>query len=102
MNQDEVNKMIDARLNNFTFELGEHLSQSVQGAVKLAVNGKVESMRQELRAYIVKDDEWKAKVEPVVYAFENLKWSGKLLLGIVVAVGTIAGAIITVVKLFKL
>lgn len=44
MERKEAENMITNRLNEFTLQLSEHLAQTVQGVVKITVNGKIDAM----------------------------------------------------------
>lgn len=52
MTEDEANKIITDRLNEYTLQLSEHLTQTVQGVVKLTVNGKIDHLTKILTSHI--------------------------------------------------
>jgi hypothetical protein len=94
MTEEQLKNYMTDRLNTFTLELSEHLAQTVQGAVKATVNGKIDNIAKSLSVYIEEDMEWKKRAEPSVRFFENVTfandavmWFLKLLaaIGIVVS-----------------
>ncbi len=97
MNDDQKNYMTD-RLNHFTLELSEHLAQTVEGAVKVAVNGKIDSMRASLEIYKKDDAVWKDRVEPMVRAYESATWITKGITAFIVFLATLAAVSEFVIK----
>lgn len=88
-------------LNDFTLQLSEHLTQTVNGAVRVAVqekvNGKIDDMKSQLNTYIKSDMDWKKEIiQPVVDAFGNLNTGKRLLMGGVKWVALLGGAVVAV------
>lgn len=88
------------RLNHFTMELSEHIAQTIQGAVKTTVNGKIDSLRGSLEAYKEEDAQWKERVEPIIEAYRSAKWVSKGAFGIVSFLAIMAGIIEFIIKVF--
>ncbi len=99
----EQKQYMDTRLNQFTMELGEHMAQTVQGAVRAAVadavkvnvNGKIDSLRGSLEAYKTEDAEWKERAEPMIKTYEGAGWALKSLVGLITVLASV-GAILEV------
>lgn len=94
MTEEQLKNYMTDRLNTFTLELSEHLAQTVQGAIKFHVNGKIDNLTKSLDLYIEGDAKWKERAEPSVIFFENVTfangavmWVLKLLAGIGVVIG---------------
>ncbi len=94
-NDDDISHMITNRLNEFTLQLSEHLSQTVQGAVKNTVNGKIDRMTTQLDAYIKEDMKWKKdEVQPVINWFDDYTRGKRMIMASVKWVSYIGGAVV--------
>jgi hypothetical protein len=74
MDRSEAENLINTKLNEFTLQLSEHLSQTVQGSVKYTVrevvNGKIDKIQKDISQYIDADTKWKEKVAPLIETYE--------------------------------
>lgn len=88
-----------------TSDLVDHILHKMEGAIQLAVdksvNGKIIGLTQKLEDYIVADNTWKAKYEPYLLGMQSLTIGGKIIMWIIVSIGTIAGAVISIKTLIK-
>lgn len=96
----DVADYISNRLNEFTLQLSEHLAQTVHGAVKETVNGKINDFRKEFNLYVEGDMKWKERANPAVDFFVNVTWSKKFFLGVIAFVATILSFILLVKAIF--
>ncbi len=98
MSEDDINHKISTRLNEFTLQLSEHLSQTVAGAVKLAVqekvNGKIDKLTVKIDDYIKDDMDWKRESEDMRAWFKNFTLGKKMIINATKVISIIGGAII--------
>lgn len=74
-------------------QLKEHIAEIVQKSVKETVNGQIKKVENKLDDYVTKDEAWKVRAEPVVVAFENSKWSLKVIVAVVKFLALLSPAI---------
>jgi len=87
MNRDDVEKMMDEKLDAYTLRLSAHLTETVQGAVKATVNGKIDDLHR--------------KVDPIVEIFNNLTSTQKVLLSIFKGILMLSAVIVAIIALIK-
>lgn len=96
MTPEEKNNMehlIDSKIKDSVVFLGEHLAQSLQGVVKVTVNGKIDRLSEKLGNYIKEDMEWKDRAEPLVKAYESNSFFWNSVIKKCKGIGTVGGAI---------
>lgn len=118
-----INKMTDEQLKQFNERQEEILLKAIQagkqetsGLVDLVihkmethieqsidknVNGKIKTLDAKIDAYILSDNEWKDKYSPMLEAFTSLSTSGKLILKLVVGIGSFLLALTAIKEYFK-
>lgn len=91
MEREDIKNLIMKEFAEFKGELGEHIAQSVQGAVKVTVNGKIDKINEKLDNYIMSDntwkdeyktadDTWKEGLKPLMDIYKTASSAQKLLL----------------------
>lgn len=65
-----MEKLINDKISESIIGLGDHLAQTVQGVVKITVNGKIDRLSEKLDTYIKADTEWKVRAEPMLQSYE--------------------------------
>ena len=85
----EIENIVNERMNRYTLELSEHLLQTVQGAVKHEMN----TFTRKLDDYIKDDMEWKERANPAVDFFVNVTWSKKFILAVIGFMAALFGLI---------
>lgn len=98
MTEEDAKNMISDRLNTFTLQLSEHLSQTIRGEVKNVVNGKIDILTKDLSNYVEKDNQWKKefkeKVDPALQAFEQGQVVTRIVIWCAKAMGFVGGGVI--------
>lgn len=86
----------------------QEISNTVQKVMEKNFNGKLTTLTQEFRdhktivnQYIVDDNKWKEKAQPVILMGENVAGFGKVSLYIVGFVASVGGAIVLLINLLK-
>lgn len=103
-------------------QLQKALTESVDAQVKITVNGKIERLlasQAELKEwfighaeedrmtakkmddYILADNEWKKKAEPVIELGENVSWSTMAALKFLAGLGALVGIIVAIFNISK-
>lgn len=96
-----VSKQVTEQLNTFTLQLSQHLSETVQGAVKFHINGKIDALTNKVDEYIKADNVWKKEAQPVIDFYEHMSFSKKFLMGGVVALSAMIGLVVAIKNLLK-
>lgn len=78
----------------------EKLEAVIAKSIEKNVNGKINLLTQKVDAYIESDNQRWAEYEPYIKGLASLSIGGKIVVWCVMAVGTIAGAIVAIKKLF--
>lgn len=81
--------MNNEQFENFKAETKEHIEDVIQSKV----NGKIDGLSKRLDAFI-------ARADPAVKVFENFTWFKKALVGGVITVGAIFGALDYITRFF--
>lgn len=85
----------------------QEIQDAVQKVMDKNFNGKINTLTQEFRdhktvvnQYIIDDNEWKKKAQPVITMGENVAGFGKVSLYIVGFVASVGGAMVLLLNLF--
>lgn len=68
----------------------------VATSIEKNVNGKINKLTDKLDDYIKSDNQWKSEYEPFLKGVASVSFSGKILLKLVVVIGTILGVYLTI------
>lgn len=86
----------------------QEIKKTIVDTIEKSVNGKIikltkdfEKHQEIVNQYIIDDNEWKAKAEPVITMGKNVQGFGKVSLYIVGFVASVAGAIMLLLNLFR-
>ena len=63
--------------------------------------GEIDKIHKKLDGYILEDNTWKKRAEPVIKMGENVQGFGKVSLYIVGFIASVAGAILVIINIFK-
>lgn len=74
---------------------------AVSESVETTVNGKIRTLTEEFREYVKEDQEWRKKYEPYLEGLANLSGGAKIVVWIVMGIGAVAGAILSIKSFFK-
>lgn len=77
------------------------LEKEIDPAIKKHVNGQFTSFKEEFRAYVSEDIQWKKDAMPVIEMGRNVQGFGKVSLYMVGFVASVAGAIAILFNLLK-
>ncbi len=69
------------------------IKESIYASIETTVNGKIRKLDEKLEAYIVTDDEWKARASPIIEMGNNIKGFGKVLAYVIGTVAVLLGII---------
>lgn len=82
------------KVNDVTLAFNQHIEIYRKNGEQIKKNNEnIQGLTNDVHKHI-------KSMEPVILAFNSLSWVKRALLGIVIAVGTVAGAIIAVKELF--
>jgi len=76
------------------------MEKGIEESINRNVNGKIKRIDEKLDAYIVSDNQWKDKYSPMLEAFTSISVSGKIILKLVVGVGSFVLAIAAIKDYF--
>lgn len=71
--------MTEEQLRIVLTEMKEHVAD----VIRLTVNGKIDGLRRDFNAFVI-------RAEPAVKVFENLTWFKKVIIGVLVFLGSVA------------
>lgn len=78
----------------------QQIRDTIAESIETAVNGKIRVLTGEFRQYVKDDTERWARYTPYLEGLANISGGTKILIYIIMAIGAVAGAILSVKSFF--
>lgn len=79
----------------------QQIRDTIAESIETTVNGKIRVLTQEFRDYVKEDTEWKDRAQPYIDGLANITGGTKILVWVVMGIGAVAGAILSIKSFFK-